>query len=49
MRRASGAVPLLSIFVAGYWWAAFSTLNRDLRDRLAWQRARKLEAARVRT
>ena len=42
------AVPLLFVFVAGYWWAAFSTLNRDLRDRLAWQRARKLEAARAR-
>ncbi len=42
------AVPLLSVFVAGYYWAAFSTLSRDLRDRLAWQRARKLEAARAR-
>jgi cellulose synthase/poly-beta-1,6-N-acetylglucosamine synthase-like glycosyltransferase len=43
------AVPLLSVFVAGYLWAAFSTLNRELRDRLAWQRARKLEAARARS
>ena len=42
------AVPLLSVFVAGYWWAAFSTLSREVRDRLAWQRARRLEAARAR-
>ncbi len=41
------AVPLLSVFVVGYLWAALSTLNRELRDRLAWQRARKLEAARA--
>lgn len=43
------AVPLLSVFVAGYFWAAFSTLNREVRDRLAFQRARRLEAARARS
>ncbi len=37
------AVPLLSIMVAGYWWAAFSTLQREWKDRLAWHRARRLE------
>jgi len=38
------AVPMLTIFVAGYYWASLSTLQRDLRDRLAFQRARRLEA-----
>jgi len=36
------AVPLLSIMVAGYWWAALSTLTQDWKQRLAWHRARKL-------
>ena len=43
------AVPLLSVFVAGYFWAAFSTLNREVRDRLAFQRARRLDAVRARS
>lgn len=38
------AVPLLMIFVAGYFWAAVSTLHQEWKDRLAWERARKLEA-----
>ena len=41
------AVPLLSIMVAGYWWAALSTLNQEWKDRLAWQRARRLEEVRA--
>jgi len=42
------AVPLLLIFVAGYFWAAISTLHREIKDRYAWSRARKLEAQAVR-
>ena len=37
------AVPLLMVFVAGYYWAAFSTLHQEWKDRLAWEKARKLE------
>lgn len=37
------AVPLLMIVVSGYAWAAIATLHRDLKDRLAWERARRLE------
>jgi hypothetical protein len=37
------AAPLLSIFVGGYFWAAFTKLHRDWKDRFAWERARKLE------
>ena len=42
------AAALLTVFVAGYYWAAFSTLHQEYKDRLAWQRARKLEAESVR-
>lgn len=38
------AVPLLSIFVAGYYWAALATLHQEWKSRLAWEKARKLEA-----
>lgn len=38
------AVPLLTIFVAGYFWAALSTLHQEWKHRLAWEKARKLEA-----
>jgi cellulose synthase/poly-beta-1,6-N-acetylglucosamine synthase-like glycosyltransferase len=41
------AVPLLSIMVAGYYWAAISTLHQERKDRLAWHRARRLEAVRA--
>ncbi|MEZ5403141.1 MAG: glycosyltransferase [Bryobacteraceae bacterium] len=42
------AVPLLTIFVAGYGWAGVSTLLQEYRNKVAWERARKLadEAAR---
>ncbi len=36
------AIPFLVLFVCGYYWAAFSTLYEEYRDRLQWQRARKL-------
>ncbi len=40
------AVPLLSIMVSGYWWAALSSLRADWKQRLAFHRARRLEAVR---
>ncbi len=36
------AIPFLVLFVCGYYWAAFSTLYQEYRDKLQWQRARKL-------
>jgi cellulose synthase/poly-beta-1,6-N-acetylglucosamine synthase-like glycosyltransferase len=36
------AIPFLLLFVCGYWWAGFSTLYQEYRDKLEWQRARKL-------
>jgi len=36
------AVPLLSIFVGGYYWAAASTIQQEYRDRLEWERQRRL-------
>ncbi|MBV9266330.1 MAG: glycosyltransferase [Acidobacteriaceae bacterium] len=39
------AIPFLVLFVCGYWWAGFSTLYQEYRDKLAWQRARKLAEA----
>ena len=36
------AVPFLLLFVAGYYWAGFSTLFEEYRGKLQWQRARKL-------
>ncbi|MBV9766834.1 MAG: glycosyltransferase [Acidobacteriaceae bacterium] len=36
------AIPFLLLFVCGYYWAAFSTLYEEYRDKLQWQRARKL-------
>jgi hypothetical protein len=38
------AVPLLSLFVTGYFWAGISTLCQEVKARLAWERARRLEA-----
>ena len=40
-------VPFLLIFVAGYFWAGFSTLLQEHQDRLRWRRARKLELERA--
>ena len=37
------AVPFMLLFASGYYWAAFSTLRQEFRDRLAWQRQRKLQ------
>jgi cellulose synthase/poly-beta-1,6-N-acetylglucosamine synthase-like glycosyltransferase len=42
------AAVLLSVFVAGYYWAAFSTLQQEWKDRIAWRRQRKLETQTVR-
>ena len=36
------AVPFLLLFVCGYFWAGISTLYEEYRDKLQWQRARKL-------
>jgi cellulose synthase/poly-beta-1,6-N-acetylglucosamine synthase-like glycosyltransferase len=37
------AVPFLTIFVAGYWWAALTKLWSDWQGRLQWHRRRRLE------
>lgn len=37
------AIPFLALFVAGYYWAGFSTLWTEYQNRLRWQRARRLE------
>ena len=34
------AIPFLILFVAGYWWAGFSTLYQEFQGRLRWQRER---------
>jgi hypothetical protein len=39
------AIPFLVLFVCGYWWAGFTTLYEEYRDKLQWQRARKLASA----
>ncbi len=36
-------VPFLLLFVAGYYWAGFSTLWQEFQGRLRWQRERALE------
>jgi len=36
------AIPLLGIFVAGYYWAGISTLHQEYKDRAAWERQRRL-------
>ena len=38
------AAPLLLMFVAGYYWSGFSKLHTEFKQRLAWERARKLAA-----
>ncbi len=37
------ALPFLSLFVGGYYWAGFTTLYQEFRSRLRWQRQRRLE------
>ena len=37
------AVPFLSLFVAGYYWAGINTLYHEHQDRLRWMRQRRLE------
>ena len=34
------AVPFLMLFVAGYWWAGFTTLYQEYQGKLQWQRER---------
>jgi cellulose synthase/poly-beta-1,6-N-acetylglucosamine synthase-like glycosyltransferase len=36
------AVPFLLLFVAGYWWAGFTTLYQEYQGRLQWQREREI-------
>jgi len=36
------AVPFLLLFVAGYWWAGFSTLYQEYQGKLRWQREQNL-------
>jgi hypothetical protein len=40
------AIPFLSLFVFGYWWAGFATLYQEHQGRLRWLKQRKLELAR---
>lgn len=39
------AIPFLLLFVCGYYWAGFSTLYQEYRDKLEWQRERKVARA----
>jgi cellulose synthase/poly-beta-1,6-N-acetylglucosamine synthase-like glycosyltransferase len=39
------AVPFLLLFVAGYYWAGFSTLHEEHQGKLAWQKQQALAAA----
>ncbi len=39
------AIPFLMLFVCGYYWAGCSTLYQEYRDRVRWQRQRKLVEA----
>jgi cellulose synthase/poly-beta-1,6-N-acetylglucosamine synthase-like glycosyltransferase len=39
------SIPFLMLFVSGYYWAGFTTLYQEYRDKLAWQRQRKLVRA----
>ena len=38
------AIPFLLLFVAGYWWAGFSTLYQEFQGRLRWQQERAAAA-----
>ena len=37
------ALPFLSLFVSGYYWAAFATLYQEYSLRLRWQRERRIQ------
>jgi hypothetical protein len=37
------AVPVLMLFVGGYYWAGISTLWQEYQDRQRWQAAQQLE------
>jgi cellulose synthase/poly-beta-1,6-N-acetylglucosamine synthase-like glycosyltransferase len=41
------AIPFLLLFVAGYFWAGFSTLWQEYRNKLAFERQRELAAERA--
>jgi cellulose synthase/poly-beta-1,6-N-acetylglucosamine synthase-like glycosyltransferase len=41
------ALPFLLLFVSGYFWAGFSTLFQEYRDKLQWQRAQKLAQSNI--
>lgn len=41
------AIPFLMLFVCGYYWAGVTTLYAEYRDRLQWQRARKLATSQL--
>ncbi|HEX5430703.1 MAG TPA: glycosyl transferase family 2, partial [Bryobacteraceae bacterium] len=41
------AVPFLLLFVAGYYWAGFTTLWQEYRGKLAFERQRDLAAERA--
>jgi hypothetical protein len=38
------AIPFLVLFVCGYWWAGFTTLYEEYRNKLQWHRSRRLAA-----
>jgi hypothetical protein len=38
------AIPFLLLFVAGYYWAGFTTLHQEYQGKLRWLRERRLEA-----
>ena len=38
------AIPFLLLFVAGYYWAGFTTLHQEYQGKLRWMRERRLEA-----
>jgi cellulose synthase/poly-beta-1,6-N-acetylglucosamine synthase-like glycosyltransferase len=40
------SIPFLTLFVVGYYWAAFATLWTDIQGRIRWRRARRLELQR---
>lgn len=43
------AVPFLTVFVAGYYWAGFSKLWADWQGRLRWHRQRRLELSQAKS